>query len=295
MTKQLLRKIIGGALLAIATQTMAQTEPASGRVDLFMGADLHYKDITHHRIYDVLVNLTPGVKWHMGHGWQAAGQVLVPIYNDYGGYYKRVRLNMAVLSKEFYSGNNRLFTKWSGGWFGQERYGVDLKGMWLLNNWWAVRMQAGWTGRCSMANGWEASLPKRWTALGGAMLYLVPWNTQLTLDGGRFVFGDYGAVGQAMRHFKHCSVGLYAQYSSEGGSNGGFKVVMMIPPYRRKGRKLTVRPASNFRLTYNIEADVYANKMYTTDPEENEREGWFDRTALKWGANAMDPDFKTVE
>lgn len=29
-----------------------------------------------------------------------AGQVYVPVYNDYGDYYKRVRLNMAVLSKE---------------------------------------------------------------------------------------------------------------------------------------------------------------------------------------------------
>lgn len=30
---------------------------------------------------------------------------------------------------------------------------------------------------------------------------------------------------------------------------------------------------------------LYAAKMYTTDPEENEREGNFDRNLLQWGAN----------
>ena len=36
------------------------------RVDVFMGAELHYRDIFHNKIYEVLVNLTPGVKWYMG-------------------------------------------------------------------------------------------------------------------------------------------------------------------------------------------------------------------------------------
>ncbi len=35
----------------------------------------------------------------MGKGWQAAAQALVPVYNDYGDRYKKVRLNMAVLSE----------------------------------------------------------------------------------------------------------------------------------------------------------------------------------------------------
>lgn len=98
-----------------------------------------------------------------------------------------------------------------------------------------------------------------------------------------------------MRHFKHCTVGLYAQYSDKGKENFGFKIVMMIPPYKRSSRKVRFRPASNFRFTYNHEGDAYASKMYTTDPEENEREGWFDRERLNWGANRMTPDFAAKE
>ena len=31
--------------------------------------------------------------------------------------------------------------------------------------------------------------------------------------------------------------------------------------------------------------------MYKTDPEENERDGWFDRDLLEWGSHTMAPDF----
>jgi len=263
-------------------------------VDLFMGVDLNYRDLLHNKVYEVLVNLTPGVKWHVGRQWQVAAQALIPVYNDYGDRYKRIRLNMALLSKEFYF-KERYFLKVSGGLFGSERYGLDLKGMLVVNDWLAFEAQAGLTGYCSMATGWEASRPGRVTALVGADFYLNRWNTQFRARGGRFLYEDYGVVGECMRHFKHCSVGLFGSYSDRWGENGGFKVVVMIPPYRRTRRTVNVRPASNFRLTNNIMADPYANRMYTTDPEENEREGWFDRERLRWGSNRMAPDFQIRE
>lgn len=259
-----------------------------------MGVDFNYRDITQEKVYQLLINLTPGVKWNMGKQWQLAAQTLIPVYNDYGDRYKRIRLNMALLSKELYF-KERYFLKVSGGLFGSERYGLDLKTMLIANDWLAFEAQAGLTGFCSMATGWEASAPERVTALVGADVYLNRWNTQFRVRGGRFLYEDYGVVGECMRHFKHCSVGLFASYSDQGGENGGFKVVMMIPPYRRTRRTVNFRPASNFRLTYNVMADPYANRMYTTDPEENEREGWFDRDRLRWGSNRMAPDFQIKE
>lgn len=283
------------SLLAVlclgATGSQAQPAIPAGQVDIFVGADFNFRDLYHNgRVYDILLNLTPGVKWNMGKGWQAAAQVMVPVYNDYGDYYKRVRLNMAVLSKEFHW-NGRWHLKASGGLFGSERYGLDLKGMYVVNPWLALEAQAGWTGFCSMATGWEASTPQRLTALAGVDVYLSKWNTQFRARGGRFLYEDYGATAEVMRHFNHCTVGLYGEYSDEGGANAGFKVIVMIPPYKRKRHRVNFRPASNFRLTYSLEGDAYANKMYMTDPEENEREGWFDRERLPWGCNTMEPDF----
>lgn len=132
---------------------------------------------------------------------------------------------------------------------------------------------------------------ERFTVLTGAQVYLHRWNTQLSAKGGRFVYGDYGIVGEGFRHFKHVSVGVYASYSDRAKENGGFKVVVMLPPYKRNRHRVNFRPASNFRLTYNIEADPYSNTMYKTDPEENERDGWFDCDLLPWGQNLMVPDF----
>ena len=186
---------------------IAQPSIPAGQVDIFVGADFNYRDLFHNgKIYEILLNLTPGVKWNMGKGWQAAAQALVPVYNDYGDRYKKVRLNMAVLSKEAHW-RSRWFLKASGGLFGRERYGLDLKGMYVVNRWLALEVQAGLTGYCSMAVDWEASTPKRITALLGTDVYLNKWNTQFRARGGRFLYEDYGAIVEAMRHFNHCTVG----------------------------------------------------------------------------------------
>lgn len=240
------------------------------------------------------MNLTPGLKWHIGNRWQLAGQAIIPVYNDYGDRYKKVRLSMAVLSKEW-DWNGSQFLKVSGGLFGRERYGLDVKWMYPINRWLALDAQVGVTGFCSMAVDWECSKMERVTGQAGVNVYLEKVNTEFRLHGGRYLYEDYGVTAEAMRHFKHCTVGLYAQYSDQGKENGGFKVIMMIPPYKRKARKVMVRPASNFRLTYDIQGQPYAVKMYTTDPEENEREGHYDRNRLQWGANRMEPDFTNKE
>lgn len=259
-------------------------------VDIFSGVDLNYRNIYYNnRLYDLLVYLTPAVKWQPGNHWQLAAQALVPVMNDYGDHYRRVRLNMAVGSKELFLGGHAV--KVSAGLFGRERYGVDVKWLWPANEWLAFDAQAGFTGFCSMAEGWKCSKMDKLTGWVGARLYLNRVNTELRLRGGRYIYEDYGVHGECLRHFRHCTVGVYGEYSDLGKENGGFKVVMMIPPYRRSRAKVRVRPASNFRLSYNIMADAYSMRMYQTDPEENEREGDFDRTRLPWGSNRMAPDF----
>lgn len=291
LKKKLIRYILAAELLITAPLAInAQPISSAGQVDVFMGVDFNYRDIFYRRLYDLLINLTPGVKWNMGYGWQVSAQAFVPIYNDYGDQYKKIRLNLAVLSKELSFGND-ICLKISGGWFSDERYGIDLKSMWAVNRWLALEMQTGITGHCSMATGWEASTPRRWTGLLGTDIYLHPYDTEIRLRGGRYIYADYGGIVEGMRHFKHCTVGVYGEYSNEGGTNAGFKVIIMLPPYRRTRHKINFRPASNFRLTYNMEADAYANRMYMTDPEENERERWFNPDCFQWGCNITQRDF----
>ncbi len=293
MTKKNL--LVACLFLMIAAPMRLSAQPRSGTVDIFMGADFNYRDIYfNNRVYDVLLNLTPGIKWNMGHRWEVAAQALVPVVNQYGDRYKKVRLNMAVLSKQLAVGEHWKM-KLSGGLFGSERYGLDLKNMFVVNPWLAFTAQMGWTGYCSMAVDWEASTMKKFTVEAGSEVYLHRWNTEISVRGGRYLYGDYGVTGEGYRHFKHVSVGIYASYSNKGKEDAGFKVIVMLPPYKRSARKVNIRPASNFRLTYSVEANGYANATYFTDPEQNERTGWFDRDLLPWGTDTMTPDFTYKE
>ena len=63
----------------------------------------------------------------------------------------------------------------------------------------------------------------------------------------------------------------------------------------RVHRMVNFRPASNFRISYTVMYHQYTNRMYRTDPEENERDGWFSRDFLQWGSHTMEPDFRITE
>ena len=288
--------IIIAALSCLLTARAQKAE--TGQVEVFSGAELSYADVNFVRLYDVLLNLTPGIKWHMGNDWLLSAQAFVPIVNEgYETKHNLVRLTNASLAKQLHLGSFHM--KLSGGLFGLDRYGLDLRAMLPLNSWLMLYAQAGYTGYWRLATGdavyHKGSLVERTpatnfgsidrlTGIGGASIWLEPWHTEFRISGGRYANEDFGGQVDVMRHFPGCTVGLYAQLHQRKHSSyreaGGFKVVMLLPqPSLRRG-KLVVRPASNFRLTYNAQADNLSMKMYTTDPEENERDYPID---VNWG------------
>lgn len=274
------------ALLTHAAPASAQMKP--GQVDIFMGLDFNYRDLLYNgRIFDVLINLTPGVKWNLGHRWEVAAQAKIPVINQFGEQYKYIVISRATVAKQFGFGN-RFRLKCTGGIFSYSRYGLDVKAMLAVNKWLAFSGSAGVTGLLSMAKKWYATPMDMVTFSLGPEFWLDKWATQFKVRGGRFLYGDYGVIGEAMRHFKHVTVGLYGSYSSEYGQDAGFKIVVMLPPYKKMRRKVNFRPASNFRFTYSNKAVPYALGEYFTDPEQNERQGWFDHDLLPWGPDRLD-------
>ena len=59
-------------------------------------------------------------------------------------------------------------------------------------------------------------------------LYVPQFNTQLDLQAGRYLYGDYGLRGDCTRHFGEYAVGVYAMYV-EGEVNGGFHFAIPLP------------------------------------------------------------------
>lgn len=277
----------GTAATAAAVDPMARP----GTVDIFLGLDFNYRDIyLHGRPGDILLNLTPGVRWYLPHRWEIAGRALVPIVNQFGKGYGRVRLDMASISRQM-AFRNRLALKLSAGLFSLNRYGFDARARYALSPVVALDGQIGFTGFCSMADGWSASKLGRLTFLAGPDFWIAPWASEIRLRGGRFVYGDYGALLEAMRHFRHVTVAAFGSWSSADEWNAGFKITIMLPPYRRSARRVNFRPASAFKFTYRNDANPYLNRQYNTDPEENDRSGWFYPSLLPWGPQTMPPDF----
>lgn len=273
----------------------AQNNSSRGEIDIFMGVDFNCRDIYfNNKVYDILINLTPGFRWNMGNRWDASVQFYVPLINQYGDSYKRIRPRVATLAKQFAVGS-KCKMKISGGIFTADSYGLDIKNMVVVNQWFAISAQVGLTGYLSMADGWKASTMKKITFMAGPDFYLSRWNTQMSLRAGRYIFNDYGVEAEAFRHFKHVSVGIFGSYNNLGKENAGFKIIVMLPPYKRVRRKVNFRLADDFRLKYSYEANDQGMRRYSTDPEENEREGWFDRDLIPWGTDLMDEDFKYVD
>ena len=277
------------ALFLWAGQPQAHAQATSPGLDIFSGLNFSFKDMDFETQYKFLIHLTPGFKWNMGNHWHLAGQFQIPIVNQYGIDYSFVQLNAFNVSKEF--NIKSLYLKASVGAFSQNRYGVDLKAFLPLCDWFAFEGQAGYVGSVFLFPYWEIVAPNRFVGTIGGDFYLPRWNTQFRGVVGKYLYDDYGCEGEAMRHFNHTTVSVYARWSNKFGFDGGFKVVIMLPPYRRTHRAVNIRPASNFRMSYMVMFNQLSNRMYRTDPEENERDGWFSRDLLQWGSHTMEPDF----
>lgn len=274
-TKALTNILAGICLLLSSEVSHAQT------LDFFSGIDVNYRNIFHNeRVYDLNLSLSPGFKWKMGHYWTLSAQALVPFYSDFGP--KIPYLNVASLSKEFRIGNTN-FLKLSGGLFTNERYGFDLKWMTIATDWFAFDVQLGYTGYMSMVDGWRCSPIGRFSGWARARFYLWRSDTELIGKFGKFAYGDTGIECEYLKHFKHTSIGLYGQYSSLSDINMGFRITVSIPGTWRAGKKVGIRPASNFSLTNNFLAKSHSMTTYATDPEENCRDGYFTIPGSEWG------------
>lgn len=270
-------------LISIISAPTCHARSNPGEVDIFAGVDFRYRDIHFRRLFDVLLCVTPGARWSFAPGWDVATQVYVPLYNTMGDSYKAPKLNVASLAYQRNIGG-RVALKGSAGIFSAERYGLDLKGMWMLTPWLALEGETGLTGygRYTLTR-IDYSAPTRWSGQLGGAIWLAPWSVLMRGRAGRYCYGDWGCDAEMMRHFRHTTVGLKGRWSQEMGLAFGFNITVMLPSASVRYRKLRIRPAAAFELNYTNRSDYNANTLYRTDPEENVREGWFSPTVAPWG------------
>ena len=74
-----------------------------------------------------------------------------------------------------------------------------------------------------------------------------------------------------IRHFRHCSTGLYAEKARSAQLNVGFRFQVALPPYnqKRRGYIPRVRTSGQMGMSYNANNEQYYYKEFRTEASDN--------------------------
>lgn len=233
------------------------------KVDIVVYPQLMFRNYVINRVYDYVVNLNPTIEVSLWEGSKLALQVVIPVHNDYGYLYKKVRPGYMTLSQQFRIEN--LFLTATVGNFNKFHWGLNLKGKYVFKD--AHFVLDGELGYYGVAHFDGFKLLKhdvnrslsQLTYSIGASYFWEPFNTQLKLNFEQYLYSDRGVKAKMVRHFRYASIGLYASKilgrddAAHSGFNAGFMFAITLPPYknRRHGYIPRVTTSNYWGVSYN--------------------------------------------
>lgn len=245
------------------------------KVDILVYPQLSFKNLIITQIYQVLFTLNPAIEVSLWPGMKFTGQLILPVYNDGYGYLQdKVHPGFITLSQRF-----RLPFNIKGmatiGYFNADRYGADLQLFYPFKD-----ERFSLEGRIgSVAIGYwdgfnlhyDTEFSTTWSL--GANFYWPRYNTSFSLKGEQYLMGEKGMKFEMIRHFRYASVGFYAQKAKEANSNGGFRIQVLLPPYKYKRLKNKYIPrlntSYNMGIVYNAGNERYYYRQYRSATDEN--------------------------
>lgn len=254
-----------------------------GKVDLVVYPEFYWRNIRYSVMYEVLLNICPTLEVSLWKGMKLTGQLVIPVINEYGDLYEKVRPGIVTLSQSFRLPCRTNVTAMVG-FFSDFRHGVSgYVEHYLPRNRWGQFWLDGrvdWTlpGRF---DGWtykhgEGSMV---TGSAGINYYWNLHNVQLSVRGHRFLQGEYGVRAEAIRHFRFVSIGLYGSkiqkkpMYAHHGFNGGFLFALNFPPRKSKRHGYIPRfEAGDMSLRYNSGGDKRYGFYFRNAPDDNVRQ-----------------------
>ena len=164
------------------------------KVDVVVYPDFSFQNLIITQIYQVLFNISPAIEVSFWKGMKLTGQVIFPVYNEYGKRYSQIREGYITLSQTFRLPYN-IFLKGIIGTFNNRRWGVDLsaKHYLLADNRFSIEAETGYTGASRFENfAWHVSPLKRWTWTLGGNFYWPKYNTSFSLKMEQYLLGEKG-------------------------------------------------------------------------------------------------------
>ena len=245
------------------------------KVDILVYPQLSFKNLIITQIYQALFTLNPAIEVSLWPGMKFTGQLILPVYNDGYGYLQdKVHPGFITLSQRF-----RLPFNIKGmatvGYFSADRYGADLQLFYPFKD-----ERFSLEGRIgSVAIGYwngfnlhyDTEFSTTWSL--GTNFYWPRYNTSFSLKGEQYLMGEKGVKFEMIRHFRYASVGFYAQKAKEANSNGGFRIQVLLPPYKYKRFKNKYIPrlntSYNMGIVYNAGNERYYYRQYRSAADEN--------------------------
>ncbi|MDR0891005.1 MAG: YjbH domain-containing protein [Mediterranea sp.] len=243
-----------------------------GKIDFVVYPGVTLINNVTYKLYRAGFELQPAVEAQLWKGASIRLQVCFPIVNNEGGSWDQIRPGYLTLRQNFLIDRH-----WqgfvTGGNFSNSRIGVAGGiGYYSSNRRWRVEAEGGLTGMSHLYGKDPGISP--WRRVDGRIRvggYIPLLNTWIDMDGGRFVYGDYGMRGTLSRYFGEYIVGIYAMYTGNN-KNYGFHFSIPLPGKRRSRHAVRVMLPRQFSYQYSMQSGPdYTRKAlginYSTEPK----------------------------
>ncbi len=224
------------------------------------------------QVYQSLWELKPALEINLWPGARFSYQLVIPVFTDFfETQYRYIHPGMITLSQRFRDPwHLGIQGKLSIGQFSNNRFGALLEAAyWFPNERFWVDTQLGVVSVGSFrAFHWRYYWEPEFVWNVAANYYNAFLQTQFTLRAQRFLYGDYGIKFEMVRHFRHVSVGFYAEkgliFGQDGKpvasslqphTNGGFRIHISLPPYRNRRHGYVPRIGMSGQITYDYNAN----------------------------------------
>ena len=268
------------------------------KVDLMIYPQVYLQNLIINQVYQSAWDLCPTLHVSLWPGMRLTYQLTLPVFCDIhtSKNYYLIHPAFITLSQRFRDPwHLNILGKLTIGNFSGDRGGIALEASYFFpNERFSVNAQLGViTYSYFVGFVWKYALEPVFRFNVGANYYNPTLKTQFSVNMINYVRGDYGIKFEMVRHFRHCSIGFYAEKGhhipagipwtfynmthsdAQGGyvtkTNGGFRFQIALPPYRMKrhGYVPRITTSSQIGMAYNANNEERYYYEYRTEVDDN--------------------------
>ena len=243
------------------------------KVDILVYPQLYFKNYIITQIYQACLEMSPAVEISLWRGMKLTGQIIFPVYNDgYQGSMETIRPGYLTLEQSFRLPYN-IKGKATVGVFDYKTFGGEISLFYPLKDQrFSLEGKFGYVG-FGYFHGFSLLYNKEHTSYFsvGGNFYWPQYNTEFKLRAEQYLLKEKGIKFEMIRHFRYASIGFYAMKAKNINSNGGFKFIVALPPYKQKRHKFLPRisTSAGTGITYNAGNERYYYQMPYSSATEN--------------------------